>query len=134
MPGIPDPETYYDEHDEAEWERLDGSFHGRLEWESTVEMLETHLPQRGRILDAGGGAGRYAVWLAERGYDVTLVDPSDGQRAIAREKIGERGLEDDVTIREGDVRDLGFDADHFDATLCLGGPLSHVLAVCRVEA
>lgn len=127
MPGIPDPETYYDEHGEAEWERLDSSFHGCLEWERTVEILETHLPKRGRILDAGGGAGRYTVWIAERGYDVTLVDPSDGQRVIARKKVDERGLEDDVTIREGDIRDLGFDADRFDATLCLGGPLSHVL-------
>lgn len=127
MTEIPDPVTYYDEHDAEEWERLESSFHGRLEWERTVEVLREHLPQRGRILDAGGGAGRYTVWLAERGYEVTLVDPSEGQRAVAREKVADRGLEDSVTIREGDIRDLAFDGGRFDATLCLGGPLSHVL-------
>ncbi|SFC70482.1 Methyltransferase domain-containing protein [Halobiforma haloterrestris] len=127
MTGIPDPETYYDEHDEKEWERLESSLHGRLEWESTVEILRTHLPETGHVLDAGGGAGRYTIWLAERGYEVTLVEPSAGQRAIAREKVAEHGLEESVTILEGDIRDLPLDSGRFDATLCLGGPLSHVL-------
>ena len=62
MTGISDPETYYDEHDEEEWKRLDSSLHGRLEWENTVDLLEQHLPEEGQVLDAGGGAGRYTVW------------------------------------------------------------------------
>jgi len=124
---IDDPEDYYDAHDDEEWDRLDGSLVGRLEWEGTVEYLGRYLPPAGHVLDVGGGAGRYAVWLAERGYDVTLVDPSQGQREFAREKVDERGVADRVTVREGDVRDLEFADGAFDATLCLGGPLSHVL-------
>lgn len=127
MTGIADPECYYDEHDEAEWDRLERSLHGRLEWEGTTEILDGELPERGTILDAGGGAGRYTVWLADQGYEVTLVDPSEGQRRVAREKVAARGLGDRVTIQDGDIRDLAFDTDQFDATLCLGGPLSHVL-------
>jgi SAM-dependent methyltransferase len=124
---VDDPETYYDEHDVAEWERLDSSLVTRLEWEGTVEYLRRTLPPGGHVLDVGGGAGRYAVWLAERGYEVTLVDPSEGQRELAREKVTKHGVADRVTVRAGDVRDLGFPAGTFDATLCLGGPLSHVL-------
>ncbi|KOX95240.1 hypothetical protein AMS69_05165 [Haloarcula rubripromontorii] len=124
---LSDPEDYYDENDEIEWDRLAATLHGQLEWTGTVEQLEANLPDTGHVLDVGGGAGRYAVWLAEQGYDVTLVDPSEGQRAIAREKIAGHGHEERVTVRAGDVRDLGFDRDVFDATLCLGGPLSHVL-------
>jgi SAM-dependent methyltransferase len=124
---IDDPEDYYDAHDDEEWERLDGSLVGRLEWEGTVEYLGRYLPPGGRVLDVGGGAGRYAVWLAERGYDVTLLDPSEGQRELAREKVAEHDVDGRVTVREGDVRDLAFADDAFDATLCLGGPLSHVL-------
>lgn len=123
---IDDPETYYDENDVDEWERLDSSFVTRLEWEGTVEYLRRTLPPGGHVLDVGGGAGRYAVWLAERGYEVTLVDPSEGQRDLAREKVAEHGVADRVTVHEGDVRDLGFPRGRFDATLCLGGPLSHV--------
>jgi len=124
---ISDPETYYDEHDEAEWERLTATLHGRLEWGGTVERLDAHLPDTGRVLDVGGGPGRYAVWLADRGYDVVLVDPSEGQRELAREKVAEQGHGERVTVRAGDVRDLAFDRNGFDATLCLGGPLSHLL-------
>jgi SAM-dependent methyltransferase len=124
---IDDPEDYYDAHGDEEWERLEASLVGRLEWEGTVEYLGRYLPPGGRVLDVGGGAGRYAVWLAERGYEVTLVDPSEGQRELAREKVADRELGDRVTVREGDVRDLAFDDGAFDATLCLGGPLSHVL-------
>jgi SAM-dependent methyltransferase len=127
MTGISDPETYYDEHDEEEWKRLDSSLHGRLEWENTIDVLEQHLPEEGQVLDAGGGAGRYTVWLAEQGYEVTLVDLSEGQRKVARERVADRNLEHSVVIQEGDIRNLTFDAGRFDVTLCLGGPLSHVL-------
>jgi len=132
-PDRTDPETYYDDYGEREWERLDRDFFHRLEWEGTVERLDEHLPpvddpaDPPRVADVGGAAGRYSVWLAEQGYDVTLIEPSDGQRDIAREKLRERGVADRVTVRDGDVRDLDAPDDAFDATLCLGGPLSHVL-------
>jgi len=130
---IPDPESYYDEHNEYEWERLTQSLHGRLEWDGSINQLEINLPPTGRILDAGGGAGRYTVWLAEQGYEATLIEPSAGQRQVAKEKITDSGLETRVTVREGDIRDLNVSDGRFDATLCLGGPLSHVLGTNERE-
>lgn len=48
----------------------------RVEWERTLELLERWLPPASaRVLDIGGGPGRYAAWLAERGYTVQLLDP-----------------------------------------------------------
>ncbi|MFT4932810.1 MAG: SAM-dependent methyltransferase [Natronomonas sp.] len=123
-----DPVAYYDEFGEREWERLDRDFYHRLEWEETVHFLERDLPDAGHLLDVGGGAGRYGVWLADRGYTVTLVDPSGGQVELAARKADEHGVGGQVTVETGDVRDLRFDDDGFDATLCLGGPLSHVLS------
>lgn len=35
------------------------------------------LPTAGRALDVAGGKGRNAIWLAERGLEVVLVDVSD---------------------------------------------------------
>lgn len=122
-----DPRTYYDELGADEWERLERTFKATFEFENTVDYLEEYLPASGRILDAGGAAGRYSIWLAERGYDVTLVDISDEQLAVAREKRAERDLDGRIDVRRGDVRDLAFGDDAFDATLCLGGPLSHVI-------
>jgi len=122
-----DPRSFYDEYGETEWERLEDGLDGRLEFTATTETVAEYLPPTGRVLDAGGGPGRYSIWLAQRGYDVTLVDLSRGQLAVARERVRERGLESNVTLSQGTITDLGLAANTFDATCCLGGPLSHVL-------
>lgn len=123
-----DPARFYDDYGAAEWDRLDTGIDGALEFGFTKDELAAHLPPDGRVLDAGGGAGRYAIWLADRGYDVTLVDLSAGQLSVAREKVAEHDVGDRITLSRQSVTDLGFDADAFDASLCLGGPLSHLLA------
>jgi ubiquinone/menaquinone biosynthesis C-methylase UbiE len=49
----------------------------RLEFERTKEILARVLPRPpGRIVDVGGAAGAYSLWLAEYGYEVHLVDAS----------------------------------------------------------
>ena len=126
-PDTDDPRAFYDAYGEHEWERLEDGIDGRLEYTHTIEALEEHLPSGGRVLDAGGGAGRYSIWLAEQGYDVTLVDLSRCQLTIARERIREHDVESNVTLSQGTITDLGVTANAFDATCCLGGPLSHVL-------
>ena len=40
----------------------------------------------GRALDLGGGAGRHAIWLAQRGWQVVLADVSDEGLALAEKK------------------------------------------------
>lgn len=127
LSGMDDPAAYYDEFGDGEWERLAGDLYGRLEFAETTHFLARDLPDAGRVLDVGGGAGRYACWLAERGHEVRLVDPSERQVELAREKTREHGVGASVTAAAGDVRDLDAGTGEFDATLCLGGPLSHVL-------
>ncbi|WP_227373638.1 class I SAM-dependent methyltransferase [Haladaptatus halobius] len=121
------PRSYYDEFAEGEWERLDRDPVTQMEFENTVAYLDRHLPESGRVLDAGGAAGRYSIWLAERGYDVTLVDLSPKQVELAQKNAAERGLDAEISAETGDVRDLRFESDAFDAVCCLGGPLSHVV-------
>jgi 2-polyprenyl-3-methyl-5-hydroxy-6-metoxy-1,4-benzoquinol methylase len=49
----------------------------RLEFERTKEVLSRVLPKApARVLDVGGAAGVYSLWLAERGHEVHLVDAS----------------------------------------------------------
>ena len=48
---------------------------GRLEFARTQRIIESRLaPAPARILDVGGAAGEYALWLAAGGYDVHLRD------------------------------------------------------------
>jgi tellurite methyltransferase len=52
------------------------------------------LPDAGRVLDVAGGTGRNAIWLAKRGWDVTIADVSD----VALEIAATRAHAEDVTI------------------------------------
>src|SRR5262249_6738400 len=96
--------------------------------------LERDLPppdQTPRILDAGGGPGRYAIRLAEQGYRVTLFDLAPALLNVARARIGEAGAAGGghaEAVVEGSVtHPSAFAVGSFDAVLCLGGVLSHLI-------
>jgi tellurite methyltransferase len=46
----------------------------------------------GQALDVACGAGRHALWLAERGWDVTAVDFSEAAIRILLDRAAEKGL------------------------------------------
>jgi 2-polyprenyl-3-methyl-5-hydroxy-6-metoxy-1,4-benzoquinol methylase len=123
-----DIRDYYNRNGSNEWERLEKSLHGLVEFEVTLHVLRRHLPPKGYILDVGGGPGRYTMALAKEGYNVHLGDISEEQLRIAREKIDEAGLSDRVaSIDRMDVCDMSEIPDAtYDAVLCLGGVLSYV--------
>lgn len=120
-------QEYYDSYGRNEWQRLDDSIDGRIEFEESVSNIRKSLPKSGQILDAGGGPGRYAIWLAERGYEVTLLDISQRQVELARQYASDRGLSDQISVVQGTITDLPFSNGIFEATCCLGGSISHLL-------
>ena len=117
--------SYYDGCVDREWERLSRPYR-RFELVSTLRLIEEHFPPSGRILDVGGGPGRYTIELAQRGYDVTLIDLAPGNVARAREELARLGLEVDE-VRQGDACNLSSIPDRaFDAALMLG-PMYHIV-------
>ena len=117
---------YYASFGDREWDRLTWP-EGRLEAAITKDAFARHLGAEARILDIGGGAGRWTVELAGRGHRVTLADLSPVLLDIARRKISEHGLAKSVDdVCEVDVCDLRHWADsQFDVVLCLG-PFYHL--------
>lgn len=114
--------TFYEANAEREAGRLD--LH-RTELAVTMRALVDHLPPApARVIDVGGGPGRYALELAHRGYAVTLVDLSLRQVDLALNVARDESMA--LTGCEGDARDLSAFADaSFDAVLLLG-PLYHL--------
>ncbi len=112
-----------------EWRRLKRDPYHQIEFFVTTHFLTKYLPEKGLILDAGGGPGRYTIELAKRGYDVTLLDLVPKMLKTAERKIRRAGVKKRVKqIVEGSIEDLSMFSDEtFDAVLCLGGPLCHTL-------
>jgi ubiquinone/menaquinone biosynthesis C-methylase UbiE len=120
---------YYSGQVKREWKRLASNPFHMLEFFTTMSYLKKYLPKKGHILDAGGGPGRYTIELAKRGYKVTLLDLTPKLLRMAVKKIKEAKVGKNIdSIIEGDIRDLSlFKNNTFDAVICTGAPLSHVL-------
>jgi SAM-dependent methyltransferase len=75
------------------------------------------------LLDAGCGAGAYALGLARRGYSVEGVDLSPGLVAQARSRVeaarADGGQHLNVSFKAGDILDLPAEA-RFGGLLCRG--------------
>ncbi len=52
------------------------------------EYILPLFPHGGSALDLAGGAGRHAIWLAKRGWEVTLIDISETGVEQARQHAG----------------------------------------------
>lgn len=126
--------AYYASFGEREWARLENPDDGAVEFAITKHILDTFLPSKARILDIGGGPGRYAIWLAQRSHRVVLADISPELLSIARTKIDQAGVSEKIeAVIEADARDLSqWDDGSFDAVLSLG-PFYHLPDPCDRE-
>jgi SAM-dependent methyltransferase len=97
----------------------------QLEETRTRDLIQRYAPPPpGTVVDVGGAAGAYALWLAEAGYAVHLIDPVPRLVAEAQKRsaAAPRPL---VSCRVGDARALDVPAETVDVVLLLG-PLYHL--------
>jgi SAM-dependent methyltransferase len=99
---------------------------GRLEFARTTELLHRFLQAPPAVIyDVGGGPGVYACWLAEKGYEVHLMDAMllhIEQARAASEHQPEHPL---ASCSVADARALDVASGIADAVLLLG-PLYHL--------
>jgi len=86
-----------------------------------MKDLREFLPEAPRrLLDIGGGPGRYSIALARLGYSVTLFDLSQGCLELAQQKSKELGVELSATVRGNALSLRDFAEETFDVALLMG--------------
>jgi ubiquinone/menaquinone biosynthesis C-methylase UbiE len=119
-------QAYYSAFDE--WNRLESPA-GALEFARAMRIVDRHLTPDSRVLDLGGGPGRYTIELAKLGHRVVLADLSPALLDQARARIASCDERDRVeSIDEVSAEDLsGYSDGSFDAVLAFG-PFYHLIA------
>lgn len=117
-------ERFYDEEYE-EWERL--AYH-LPEFEVTKRYMLQYMEGPRKVLDIGGGPGRYAIFLAQQGHEVTLVDLSGKHIRQAIEKAEEAGVRLEGSIHGNALllHEYLYREEQYDVVLLMG-PLYHLL-------
>lgn len=114
---------YWDMKSEREAAR-DQDPNKQIHTDLLLRMIRRHLPaERCRILDAGGGTGRFSIPLAKLGHEVTHADISPEMLRIAEAEAERK--EAHLSFEEANVTDLSRWSDRsFDMVLCLDAPVS----------
>ena len=112
---------FYNGQVEYEWNRIVD----KPEFLLTCRMLNRYIKPRDKVLDIGGGPGRYTLYLADKGCDVTLFDLSSENVKFAIEQAKNLNLTINGIV--GDAREVNKHiTEQFDHILLMG-PMYHLL-------
>jgi SAM-dependent methyltransferase len=75
-------------------------------------FVDQSFPDAGVVLDLAGGLGRHALWLAGRGWQVSVVDLSDVAIGKLTQTARERNIKLDARV--GDAAECEFEPTRFD--------------------
>ena len=116
-------QDHYNTNPLGEWERIAD----KPEFLLTCRMLDKYIKPGDKVLDIGGGPGRYTFYLAKKNCEMTLFDLSPENIKFADNKSLELNLP--VKTLCGDARIIDkLLNEQFDHILLMG-PLYHLLEV-----
>ncbi|MFC2001663.1 class I SAM-dependent methyltransferase [Chloroflexota bacterium] len=87
----------------------------RRHWLMIKELLQNRM---GKCLEVGCGTGAISAYLANDGYDCTLLDSSPTAITVAQSNFGRHDLKGTFVV--GDVENLPFESDSFDFIFSIG--------------
>jgi tellurite methyltransferase len=71
------------------------------------DFIKPFFPSAGAALDLAGGIGRHAIWLAQRGWQVTLLDISEIAIAKAKSTAEDKAINPThIDLQIGDASDF----------------------------
>ena len=111
---------------------------GVFEFERIKSLIEKYIFSASlKIIDIGGGTGKYSEWLAKKGHSVHLVEPVSKHIVIAENRANK--LKNKFSVHQGESRKLEF-PNNFADLIILHGPLYHLqqekdrdLTICEAK-
>ena len=99
---------------------------GNIEFITTTKYIDSVLKNGDKILEVGAGTGRYSLYYADKGYDVSAIEYVNHNVDILKSKITSNMS---IYAEQGDALNLSrFDENTFDVTLVLG-PMYHMFTM-----
>lgn len=83
-----------------------------------ADFADKNLTFKGKVLDIGCGGGRNVAFLAASGYNVYGIDYTQTSVDMTRQRLKMANLT--AKIEVGDVRNMPYQNDFFDAIFCYG--------------
>lgn len=107
---------------------------GRLAFELPFIIDQLEQANVKRVLDAAAGTAMHAIALAQRGYQAAAADLSQGMVDKAKQNAVAAGIELDIKRAGfGELAEAFSLAGLFDALLCLGNSLPHLLTLDALD-
>jgi tRNA (cmo5U34)-methyltransferase len=74
----------------------------------SLNLLHNYLPSNANILVSGAGTGQEVLSysFANSTWQITGVDPTEKMLSVAIERVKEKGLDDRIYLKQGQVQDL----------------------------
>ena len=117
-------QEYYKSYTEDE--RLFKDYSHKIEYDTTIEMIQKYSGNVKTILDIGAGTGLYSFYYSQQNCDVTAFEYSDANITKLNEKNHLFPENERINIIQGDARNLEKLKDNsFDLVLCMG-PIYHL--------
>lgn len=101
------------------------TFHHKITEYLTINNVLEVLPKNKniRILDSGGGTGKFSLFLAKLGYKIDLIDISEESVNIAKEKAKKENLV--ISTYVGNSEKTPFENESYDFIMMNGGVISY---------
>ncbi|UII74920.1 class I SAM-dependent methyltransferase [Flagellimonas sp. HMM57] len=107
----------------SEETRLDKGM-GVFEFERIKSLIEKYIPSSNcKIIDVGGGTGKYSEWLSKKGHEVHLIEPIPKHIQIAQNRANK--LKNRFSVNLGKAQELNL-PNNFADIVILHGPLYHL--------
>lgn len=113
----------YENYDEQS--RLTTNKARRIEFLTTIRVLNEVIPDNAKLLDCAAGTGVYSFYYAERGCEVTALDITPKYVEYIKSKLSEINLKMNADINNA-INLTRFEDETFDVVLCMG-PIYHLI-------